>query len=103
MDLALTVEEIDTDLYRSVELWHPHGSRGAFGGQVHAYSHMHNCMVIKANHNSRYDDDTILQLVAQALRAAWKTVPENFHIHVGLKNPNDTHTIAADRLAESHD
>ncbi|ORY95895.1 HotDog domain-containing protein [Syncephalastrum racemosum] len=53
MDLALTVEEIDTDLYRSVELWHPHGSRGAFGGQ----------------------------LVAQALRAAWKTVPENFHIH----------------------
>ena len=33
---ALTVEEIDTDLYRSNELWHPPGSRGAFGGQVSA-------------------------------------------------------------------
>ena len=31
---ALTVEELDTDLYWSNELWHPHGSRGAFGGQV---------------------------------------------------------------------
>ncbi|KAI9498465.1 thioesterase-like superfamily-domain-containing protein [Zychaea mexicana] len=50
---ALTVEELDTDLYRSHELWHPHGSRGAFGGQ----------------------------LVAQALRAAWNTVPEEFHVH----------------------
>ncbi|KAG2216765.1 hypothetical protein INT45_005879 [Circinella minor] len=50
---ALTVEEIDTDLYRSNELWHPPGSRGAFGGQ----------------------------LIAQALRAAWNTVPEEFHAH----------------------
>ncbi|KAI8147068.1 HotDog domain-containing protein [Fennellomyces sp. T-0311] len=50
---ALTVEELDVDLYRSNELWHPHGSRGAFGGQ----------------------------LVAQALRAAWNTVPEEFHVH----------------------
>ncbi|KAI9262367.1 thioesterase-like superfamily-domain-containing protein [Phascolomyces articulosus] len=53
MARALTVEEIDTDLYRSNELWHPNGSRGTFGGQ----------------------------LVAQALRAAWNTVPEGFHAH----------------------
>lgn len=32
---ALNVEEIDIDLYQSIELWHPAGSRGAFGGQVH--------------------------------------------------------------------
>lgn len=32
---ALNVEEIDVDLYQSIELWHPAGSRGAFGGQVH--------------------------------------------------------------------
>lgn len=31
---ALNVEEIDVDLYQSIELWHPAGSRGAFGGQV---------------------------------------------------------------------
>lgn len=34
MDRALTVEEIDVDLYKSKELWHPIGSRGAYGGQV---------------------------------------------------------------------
>ncbi|KAI7849771.1 thioesterase-like superfamily-domain-containing protein [Circinella umbellata] len=51
---ALTVEELDVDIYRnSEELWHPAGSRGAFGGQ----------------------------LVAQALRAAWHTVPETLHVH----------------------
>ena len=35
---ALNVEEIDIDLYQSIELWHPAGSRGAFGGQVHFLS-----------------------------------------------------------------
>ncbi|KAG2222024.1 hypothetical protein INT45_003669 [Circinella minor] len=54
---ALTVEELDVDIYRnSEELWHPAGSRGAFGGQI--------------------------SLVAQALRAAWHTVPEKLHVHV---------------------
>ncbi len=31
---ALAVEEIDTDLYRSVDLWKPSRARGVFGGQV---------------------------------------------------------------------
>ncbi|KAI9245522.1 thioesterase-like superfamily-domain-containing protein [Phascolomyces articulosus] len=54
MARALTVEELDVDIYRnSEELWHPISSRGAYGGQ----------------------------LVAQALRAAWHTVPEEFHVH----------------------
>ena len=36
---ALTVEELDVDIYRnSEELFHPAGSRGAFGGQVIIYS-----------------------------------------------------------------
>ncbi|CDH48654.1 acyl-coenzyme a thioesterase 8 [Lichtheimia corymbifera JMRC:FSU:9682] len=50
---ALNVEEIDVDLYQSIELWHPAGSRGAFGGQM----------------------------VAQALRAGWNTVSDDFHVH----------------------
>ncbi|KAI9320555.1 HotDog domain-containing protein [Dichotomocladium elegans] len=50
---ALAVEEIDADVYISTELWHPPGSRGAYGGQM----------------------------IAQALRSAWNTVPEDFHAH----------------------
>ncbi|KAI9311127.1 HotDog domain-containing protein [Dichotomocladium elegans] len=50
---AVDVQEIDTNLYMSKELWLPPGARGVFGGQI----------------------------VAQALRAAYNTVPEDFHIH----------------------
>ncbi|KAI9483342.1 MAG: HotDog domain-containing protein [Benjaminiella poitrasii] len=50
---AIDVKLIDTDLYMSKELWLPFGSRGAFGGQI----------------------------VAQALKAAWETVPEDFFVH----------------------
>ncbi|KAI8149925.1 HotDog domain-containing protein [Fennellomyces sp. T-0311] len=50
---AVDVQEIDTNLYMSKELWLPPGARGAFGGQI----------------------------VAQALRAAFNTVPEEFHVH----------------------
>lgn len=31
---AVAVQEIDTNLYMSQELWLPIGARGAFGGQV---------------------------------------------------------------------
>ncbi|KAI8376132.1 HotDog domain-containing protein [Radiomyces spectabilis] len=50
---AVDVQEIDINLYMSKELWLPLGARGAFGGQI----------------------------VAQALRAAFNTVPEEYHIH----------------------
>ncbi|CAO0790252.1 unnamed protein product [Mucor circinelloides] len=50
---AVDVQLIDTNLYMSKELWLPWGSRGAFGGQI----------------------------VAQALRAAWDTVEEDFAVH----------------------
>ncbi|KAI8637624.1 thioesterase-like superfamily-domain-containing protein [Parasitella parasitica] len=50
---AVDVQLIDTNLYMSKELWLPWGARGAFGGQV----------------------------VAQALRAAWDTVDEDFFVH----------------------
>ncbi|KAF7727865.1 Acyl-CoA thioesterase 8 [Apophysomyces ossiformis] len=50
---AVDVQEIDVNLYMSKELWLPAGARGTFGGQI----------------------------VAQALRAAFNTVPEEFHVH----------------------
>ncbi|KAI8082598.1 HotDog domain-containing protein [Gilbertella persicaria] len=50
---AVEVEEIDVNLYMSKELWLPAGARGAFGGQI----------------------------VAQALRAAFYTVEEEFDVH----------------------
>ncbi|SAL97359.1 hypothetical protein [Absidia glauca] len=50
---CIDVQEIDTNLYMSRELWRPTFSRGVFGGMI----------------------------VAQALRAAWYTVPDNFYIH----------------------
>ncbi|RUS25442.1 HotDog domain-containing protein [Jimgerdemannia flammicorona] len=50
---AVDVEEIDVNLYKSRQLWTPLGARGVFGGQV----------------------------VAQALRAATKTVKSEFNIH----------------------
>ncbi|KAL0089418.1 thioesterase-like superfamily-domain-containing protein [Phycomyces blakesleeanus] len=53
MAKVIAVEEIDTNLYMSKELWVPLGSRGAFGGQV----------------------------VAQALNSAWCTVGDQFRIH----------------------
>lgn len=50
----LELEELDFDLYRSAcELWRPKHARGIFGGAV----------------------------IAQALSAAARTVPEAFHIH----------------------
>ncbi|KAI8341914.1 HotDog domain-containing protein [Chlamydoabsidia padenii] len=50
---SIDVQEIDTNLYMSRELWRPDLSRGVYGGII----------------------------VAQALRAAWYTVPENFYVH----------------------
>lgn len=50
---AVEVQEIDANLYMSKELWLPAGARGAFGGQI----------------------------VAQALRAAFYTVPDEMDIH----------------------
>ncbi|KAI8876946.1 Thioesterase/thiol ester dehydrase-isomerase [Backusella circina FSU 941] len=50
---AIDVQMIDTNLYMSKELWLPYNARGAFGGQV----------------------------IAQALRAAWDTVPEDYFVH----------------------
>ncbi|SAM09328.1 hypothetical protein [Absidia glauca] len=50
---AVAVQEIDTNLYMSQELWLPIGARGAFGGQI----------------------------VAQALRAAFHTVGKTFNVH----------------------
>ncbi|KAI8339338.1 HotDog domain-containing protein [Chlamydoabsidia padenii] len=50
---AVDVQEIDTNLYMSRELWLPIGARGAFGGQI----------------------------VAQALRAAFHTVGKTFNVH----------------------
>ncbi|KAI8072737.1 HotDog domain-containing protein [Gongronella butleri] len=47
------VQKIDADLYMSRSLWIPTGNRGVFGGAI----------------------------VAQALRAAWNTVEDRFHIH----------------------
>lgn len=45
--------ELDTDLYRSKNLWRPNGARGVFGGQV----------------------------VGQSLMAATRTVPSAFTVH----------------------
>ncbi|KAG0749572.1 hypothetical protein G6F57_001608 [Rhizopus arrhizus] len=53
MARAIDVQLIDTNLYMSKELYLPLGARGVFGGQI----------------------------VAQALKAAWDTVPEDFFIH----------------------
>ncbi|ORZ06632.1 HotDog domain-containing protein [Absidia repens] len=50
---SIDVQEIDVNLYMSRSLWRPIGARGVFGGVI----------------------------VAQSLRAAWMTVPDNFHIH----------------------
>ncbi|CAO3685157.1 unnamed protein product [Umbelopsis ramanniana] len=50
---AIEVDQVDTGLYTSRELWKPSGARGVFGGQV----------------------------VAQALRAAANTVDPSFYIH----------------------
>jgi acyl-CoA thioesterase II len=54
VETAFALEEVDTDLFRSTKpLWQPPGSRGVYGGAV----------------------------VAQALSACQKTVPEGFFIH----------------------
>ncbi|CAO3698085.1 unnamed protein product [Rhizopus microsporus] len=53
MERAIDVQLIDTNLYMSKELHLPLGARGVFGGQI----------------------------VAQALKAAWDTVPDNFFVH----------------------
>ncbi|KAG1459880.1 hypothetical protein G6F46_000327 [Rhizopus delemar] len=53
MENAIEVQEIAPNLYLSKELWLPAGARGVFGGQI----------------------------VAQALRAAFYTVGEEFEIH----------------------
>ncbi|KAH8551712.1 HotDog domain-containing protein [Umbelopsis sp. PMI_123] len=50
---AIEVNQVDTGLYTSRELWKPFGARGVFGGQV----------------------------VAQALRAAANTVNPSFYVH----------------------
>ncbi|KAI9487649.1 MAG: HotDog domain-containing protein [Benjaminiella poitrasii] len=50
---AVEVQEIDINFYMSKELWLPAGARGAFGGQI----------------------------VAQALRAAFYTIGDEFDIH----------------------
>ncbi|CAO3595536.1 unnamed protein product [Absidia cylindrospora] len=50
---AVDVQEVDTNLYLSKQLWLPLGARGAFGGQI----------------------------VAQALRAAFHTVGKTFQVH----------------------
>ncbi|ORX50174.1 Thioesterase/thiol ester dehydrase-isomerase [Hesseltinella vesiculosa] len=50
---AVDVQELDTNLYMSKELWLPIGARGAFGGQI----------------------------VAQALHAAFNTVGKTFFCH----------------------
>jgi hypothetical protein len=34
---AVEVQEVDTNLYMSKELWLPVGARGAFGGQVRVF------------------------------------------------------------------
>ncbi|KAI9272438.1 thioesterase-like superfamily-domain-containing protein [Sporodiniella umbellata] len=53
MEDAIEVTEIDPNLYMSKELWLPAGARGVFGGQI----------------------------IAQALRAAFYSVPEDFDVH----------------------
>ncbi|KAI8815303.1 acyl-coenzyme A thioesterase 8 [Cladochytrium replicatum] len=53
IEQALELEELEPDLYRSKQLWTPNGARGVFGGQV----------------------------VAQALSAATRTVPHEYHVH----------------------
>lgn len=45
---ALSVEKLDRDLYRSKDLWHPAGSRGAFGGQVQQQQWHFSCTFGKA-------------------------------------------------------
>jgi len=51
---SLTLESLDNNLYQSVKpLWHPLRNRGIYGGA----------------------------LIAQALSAAVKTVPDNLHVH----------------------
>lgn len=37
---AVEVQEVDTNLYMSKELWLPAGARGAFGGQVSTHAHI---------------------------------------------------------------
>ncbi|EGF78662.1 hypothetical protein BATDEDRAFT_90581 [Batrachochytrium dendrobatidis JAM81] len=54
IELALDLEYIDSNLYRSKQLWTPAGNRGVFGGQV----------------------------VGLALSAAAKTVDSKFQVHV---------------------
>ncbi|KAK5664894.1 acyl-CoA thioesterase [Batrachochytrium dendrobatidis] len=53
IELALDLEYIDSNLYRSKQLWTPAGNRGVFGGQV----------------------------VGLALSAAAKTVDSKFQVH----------------------
>ncbi|XP_067651912.1 acyl-coenzyme A thioesterase 8-like [Haliotis asinina] len=52
-DSFLHLEEIDVNLYRGVNLFHPTGARSVYGGQV----------------------------VGHALRAAYTTVPAEHHVH----------------------
>lgn len=40
---AVNVQEIDTNLYMSKELWLPPGARGVFGGQVKLTAHSTAC------------------------------------------------------------
>ncbi|KAI8072738.1 HotDog domain-containing protein [Gongronella butleri] len=50
---AVDVQQIDTDLFMSKQLWIPLGARGVYGGEI----------------------------VAQSLRAAWNTVEDKFAVH----------------------
>lgn len=74
---AVEVQEIDTNLYMSKELWLPPGARGVFGGQVFGGDKRRCCLVLN-------DKNISLQIVAQALRAAFHTVPDDFRVHVSF-------------------
>jgi acyl-CoA thioesterase len=54
IEKTLELEEIDKELYRSVELWKPIGGRGVFGGQV----------------------------IGLALNASHQTINSSFQVHV---------------------
>ena len=54
IEKTLELEEIDKELYRSVELWKPIGGRGVFGGQV----------------------------IGLALNASHHTISNSFQVHV---------------------
>lgn len=68
---AIDVQLIDTNLYMSKELNQPMGSRGVYGGQVKSI-----ILIVLI---------FFFKIVAQALKSAWDTVPDEFFIHVYKK------------------